>query len=63
MPDRIDMRMPDGGKSAITVETLSDGSIGLGFIREGQVAQAIKLPRRIARRLGEMIMAEAKPDA
>lgn len=63
MPERIDMKMPDGGKSAITVETLSDGCIGLGFVREGQGAQAVKLPRHIASRLADAIQRECMGDA
>lgn len=63
MTETILMRMPDGRQSAITVETLDDGCIGLGFIRPGQPAQAVKLPRSIARRLGAAITQEAKEDA
>ena len=63
MPETIKMTMPSGGKSAITVETLSDGCIGLGFIREGQSAQAIKLPRQIAMRLADAIAKEVRGDA
>lgn len=63
MGERIDMRMPDGGQSAITVETLNDGCIGLGFIRERQGAQAVRLPRTIAKRLAEAILRECQGDA
>lgn len=54
------MAMPDGNKAAITVETLNDGCIGLGFIRGGQGAQAVKLPRAIAKRLADAIQSELK---
>ena len=63
MAERIDMRMPNGGKSAITVETLSDGNIGLGFCRTGEVAQAVRLSRTIAKRLAEAILRECQGDA
>lgn len=43
---------------AITVETLSDGAIGLGFVRTGMQAQAIRLPRALAERLCEALTAE-----
>lgn len=59
----ISMTMPDGGKSAITCETLADGCIGLGFIRPGQPAQAVKLPMAIARDLAQVIYHELKEDA
>ena len=63
MPHTISMRMPNGDKSAITVETLNDGCIGLGFIRPGQTSQAIKLPRTIAAQLAEAMVRELKGDA
>lgn len=63
MPHTIRMTMPNGDKSAITVETLNDGCIGLGFIRPGQISQAIKLPRTIAAQLAEHIQEELKGDA
>lgn len=43
---------------AITVETLSDGCIGLGIVRYGAPAFAAKLPRDIARRLAEALAKE-----
>ena len=58
MSDTIRMTMPNGQQSAITVETLSDGCIGLGFIRPGQLAQAVKPPRSIAKRLSAAIAKE-----
>lgn len=48
---------------AITVETLVDGCIGLGFVRVGAPAQAIKLPRDIAEMLAEALTKELRGDA
>lgn len=64
MSVRIDTTSRDGKvKGAITVETLPDGAIGLGFVREGQAAQAIRLPRNLARQLMEALATELRGDA
>lgn len=60
MPDTIRMTMPDGRKSAITVETMPDGTIDIGFIRAGQGAHLVRLPPNIARRLADAIQAELR---
>lgn len=43
---------------AITVETLSDGAIGLGFVRTGMQARSIRLGRALAERLCEALTNE-----
>lgn len=64
MGQTINTASPDGKtKGAITVETLSDGAIGLGFVRHGQPAQAIRLPRGLAKLLAEALALELKVDA
>lgn len=64
MSVRIDTTSRDGKvKGAITVETLSDGAIGLGFVRDGMTAQAIRLPRGLAKQLMEALAAELRGDA
>lgn len=64
MATTIDTTSRDGKiKGAITVETLDDGTIGLGFIREGTGAQAIRLPRQIATLLRNALTAELQGDA
>lgn len=44
----------------ITVDTLADGCIGLGFVRTGSPACAFKLPREIADMLAEAIAKELR---
>ena len=64
MSQRINTTTPSGEPTgAITVETLSDGAIGLGFVRKGMTAQAIRLPRELARRLSDALIEELKGDA
>lgn len=64
MATTIDTTSRDGKiKGAITVETLDDGTIGLGFIREGTGAQAIRLPRQIATLLRDALATELRGDA
>lgn len=61
---RIDTTTRDGKPAgAITVETLADGTIGLGFVREGAPAMAIRLPRDITQLLIEALKKEIKGDA
>lgn len=64
MSTRINTTSRDGkNKGVITVETLSDGTIGIGFARDGYPASAIRMPRDIARLLSEAIAAELRGDA
>lgn len=61
MSARINTMTRDGRSTgAITVETLSDGAIGIGFVREGMTAQAIRLPRGIARLLADALEQELR---
>lgn len=48
---------------AITVETLSGDAIGIGFVRYGQPAQAIRLSRELAERLAYALALELRGDA
>lgn len=49
-----------GQGGAITVETLDDATICVGFFREGQAAQSIKLSRDLADKLAQALSAELR---
>ena len=45
---------------AITVEALSGDAFGIGFVRDGQPAQAIRLSRELAEKLVHALVHELR---
>lgn len=45
---------------AITVEALSGDAFGIGFVRHGQPAQAIRLSRDLAEKLADALVLELR---